>query len=82
MKNQITTIQLRENVKQELENLKTKKNDSYEDVIVRLIDDSSIKKDKIKKLLIEQCKEMYDFDLKVVKEWENTDKEMNKYIEW
>jgi len=70
MQNQISTIQLRNKVKQALDRLKRKPNESYEDVIVKLIDDKD-KKD-IKQLLKEQCLEMYDFDKEIAKEWDNT----------
>ncbi len=82
MKNVISTIQLREEVKRALENLKEKSNQSYEDVIVKLIDSSDEKKKKRRELLIEECKEMAEESLRITKEWENTDAEMNKYIEW
>ncbi len=72
MSNIITTIQLRENVKMALESLKEKPGQSYEDVIVKLIDEKKMKKEELEKLLIEQCKEMYEEDIKVAKEWEGT----------
>lgn len=72
MKNHITTIQLRENVKQELENLKTKKNDSYEDVIVKLIERKNEDKKELERMLIQECKEMYGENLRIAKEWEGT----------
>ena len=39
MESKISTIQIRQSVKQELEKLKQKLNDSYEDVIVNLINE-------------------------------------------
>ena len=68
----ITTIQLTENVKKMLERLKEKRNESYEDVIVKLISESENDKRKIEELLIEECKEMADETLKITKEWEGT----------
>ncbi|MEK6909246.1 MAG: antitoxin VapB family protein [Nanoarchaeota archaeon] len=70
MQNQISTIQLRDKVKQALDRLKQKSNESYEEVIVKLIEEKE-KKD-IKKLLKEQCIEMYDLDREIAKEWEGT----------
>ncbi len=82
MKNEISTIQIRDYVKKQLELLKEKQGQSYEDVIVKLIHESDEKKKKRKDLLIEGCKEMYNDMLEITKEWESTDAEMNKYIEW
>lgn len=70
MSNQISTIQLREKIKQALDKLKQKPNESYEEVIISLINYKD-KKD-IKKLLKEQCIEMYEEDLKIAKEWDST----------
>lgn len=42
----VTTIQLSENVKEELRALKIRKNDSYEEVIIRLLEKSGSKKKK------------------------------------
>ncbi len=82
MKSTISTIQLNESVKRSLEMLKEKRNESYEDVIVKLLDESEEKKRKQKELLIEGCKEMAEESLRITKEWEATDSEMNKYVEW
>jgi len=73
MTNAITTIQLRESVKRVLESLKEKQNQSYEDVIVKLIDESEMKKKMQEELIIEGCKEMYNDMLEITKEWESTD---------
>ena len=70
MQNQISTIQLRGKVKKALDNLKQKPNESYEEVIIKLIDEKE--KKNIKTLLKEQCIEMYDLDKEIVKEWDNT----------
>ena len=72
MKNTISTIQLNENVKLALERLKEKRNESYEDVIVKLIEEKRKKKADLKKLLKEECEEMYDENLRIAKEWEPT----------
>ena len=70
MKNEITTIQLRENVKRELNRLKEKSSESYEDVIVKLIDEKENKKEDFEKLMIEGYKEMAEESLKITKEFE------------
>jgi len=73
----ISTIQLREDVKRTLERLK-QKSESYEDVIVKLINESEKKKLEQEKLLIEGYREMAEDSLRITKEWESTDAK----IEW
>lgn len=68
----ITTIQLREKVKSQLDNLKQGK-ESYEDTILRLMLTAEQCLRSNKELLIEQCQVMAEDDLKIVKEWEATD---------
>ena len=69
----ITTIQLGENVKRELERMKESSSDTYEKVILTLIKTAEELKRNQKELLIEGCKEMASDSLKVTKEWETTD---------
>lgn len=68
----ITTIQIRKNVKDILDGLKEKNNESYEDVIVKLIDERAEKKEELEKLLREECEEMREENLRINKEWEVT----------
>ena len=68
----VTTIQLNEDVKKRLEFLKEKKGDTYENVIVKLIDEKETDKKKIERLLIEGYKERAKESLKIAKEWEGT----------
>ena len=71
MKNDnITTIQLRESVKRALGRMKEKSSDSYEEIIVKLIDDADEIKRRKEELLKEQCNEMYDIDLQINKGWD------------
>jgi hypothetical protein len=70
MKNEISTIQIRNNVKVDLDRLREKSNDSYENIIVRLIDIAEQQKRNNEKLLIEGCKEMATESLKITKEFE------------
>ena len=77
MKNEITTIQLRENVKRMLAEMREKPNESYEDVIVALIYESEERKRKQKELMIEGCKEMYQDMIEINKEWETVDAELD-----
>lgn len=68
----ITSIQIRENVKNALDRMKISK-ESYEEVILSLMKTAEKCKRSQKELLIEGCKEMADESLKITKEWENTD---------
>jgi predicted CopG family antitoxin len=68
----ITTIQIRENVKNQLERLK-QSNQTYEEVILALIKAVEFQKRKQEALLIEGCKVMAEESLKICKEWETTD---------
>jgi ATP-dependent protease HslVU (ClpYQ) ATPase subunit len=69
----VTTIQLNENVKMQLDQMKESDRQTYEDVIIKMIQEIDEKRRKQRDLLIEQCKVMYDDDLKVTKEWESLD---------
>lgn len=69
----ISSIQLREDVKTQLAQFKEKDNESFEEVIVRMMHQVEKQKKEQKKLLIEQCEVMAEDDLKVTKEWESTD---------
>jgi len=66
----ITTIQLRDNVKAELDRLKNPNNRTYEDIILYLVRIREEQKRKQKTLLIEGCKEMAEENLKITKEFE------------
>jgi predicted CopG family antitoxin len=68
----VTTIQLGESVKKELDRLKNEK-ETYEQVILGLMKFSEESKRKNRELLIEGCKEMAEESLKINKEWERTD---------
>ena len=65
----ITTIQIHEKVKNELEKLKTNR-ESYEDIILNLIKINEIYKRKKDKLLVEGCKAMSEENLRITKEFE------------
>jgi len=67
----VTTIQLNENVKKSLDKLKTNK-ETYEEVILNLMNLAEKNKKEQEKLLIEGCKEMTGESLKIAKEWEGT----------
>jgi len=69
----ISSIQIRENVKRALERLKEKPNESYEEVIIKILRDNEMKKRKQRELLIESYKEMAEESLRITREWEDTD---------
>ena len=77
----ITTIQLQEQVKNELERLKVEPRETYEDVIKRLIKEREIQKRKQRELLIEGCKVMAEESLKICKEWEVAEPEWPEWKE-
>jgi len=72
----ITTIQIRQNVKNELDKMKSK-NQSYEEVILNLMKIAEQHKRQKKELLIEGCKEMAKDSLKITKDWEMTDSKID-----
>jgi predicted CopG family antitoxin len=65
----ITTIQLDDKVKKALDRMKAQK-ESYEEVIVKMIELIERQKRKQTDLLIEGCKEMAEENLKITKEFE------------
>ncbi len=75
----VTTIQLNEEVKKELDRLKNSKQ-TYEEVILSLMKIAEEHKRKQEGLLIEGCKEMAEESLKVTQEFE-TIEDLNKW-EW
>ncbi len=67
----ITTIQLNESVKKELDKLKAGK-ETYEEVIINLISKVDNDKRKREELLKEEALEFAEESLKISKEWEGT----------
>ncbi len=65
----ITTIQIDEGVKNALNRLKTGK-ETYEEVILNLMNIAEKTKREQKQLLIEGCREMAKENLKITKEFE------------
>lgn len=65
----VTTIQLNEDVKRELDRLKKNKL-TYEQVILNLLKTAEECKRNQEELLIEGCKEMAEENLKITKEFE------------
>lgn len=67
----ITSIQIHEKLKQELNLLKITPKESYEEVISRLIFEIEKQRRTQKDLLIKGYKEMASENLKLTKEWES-----------
>ena len=72
----VTTIQLNENVKNALDRMKSGK-ETYEQIILNLMKIAEEYKRKQEELLIEGCKEMAEDSLKINKEWEAVDTEVD-----
>jgi len=66
----ITSIQIHEKVKKDLDSLKESSKETYEDVIVKMMKSIEKNKREQKKLLIEGYKEMAEESLKINKEFE------------
>lgn len=73
----VTTIQLNEHVKSALDKMKQSSRETYEDVIVNMMEKVSGDKEKQRQLLIEGAKEMAEENLKIEKEFEATDAELD-----
>lgn len=65
----VTTIQLNENVKNALDRMKSNK-ETYEEVIISLMNIAEKCKREQEELLIEGCKVMAEESLKITKEFE------------
>ena len=72
----LTTIQIHKETKDQLESIK-EKNESFEDVIERLIEKNELEKRMNKKRMIEGWKEMAEESLRITKEWEPIDNKLD-----
>ena len=72
----VTTIQLNENVKNALDRLKSNK-ETYEEVIINLMKTANKSKKEQEELLIEGCKVMSEEMIRINKEWESVDAEID-----
>ena len=72
----VTTIQLNENVKNALDRLKSNK-ETYEDLIVKMINQIDEQKRKHIELMIEGAKETAEESLKITKEFEAIDEDFD-----
>lgn len=78
----VTTIQLNENVKDALDSLKSNKQ-TYEEVILSLMEIAEKQRSGEEQLLIEGCNEMYDDMLEESKVWGSTLMDgLNKNEKW
>jgi len=77
MASTITTIQIHESVKEELGKLKEKSNESYEEIILKLMKHIEKEKRQKREIMIEGCKEMAEDNLRITKEWETTDSRLD-----
>mgnify|MGYP001604832497 FL=1 len=73
----ITTIQLKDNVKRELDRLKENSKNTYEDVIVQMIKQLDEQKKRQRDLLIEGYKEMAEESLNITKEFEKIEEDFD-----
>ncbi|MDD5132887.1 MAG: hypothetical protein PHD81_03885 [Candidatus Nanoarchaeia archaeon] len=71
----VTTIQLRENVKDSLNKMKEKENETYEEVILKMMHNIEDQKRKQKQLLKEGYIEMAKETISLHKEWSLADKD-------
>lgn len=71
----VTTIQLRENVKDELDRLKESGKETYEEVILNLVKTAEQCKRGQKAVLVDGYKEMAKESLSISKEWSAADKD-------
>jgi len=72
----VTTIQLNESVKNELDNLKSEK-ETYEQVILNLMKIAEEHRRKQEELLIEGYKEMAEESLRICEEFKYSDAELD-----
>ena len=73
----ITTIQLNENVKRALDRMKETGKETYEEVIVNMMDKLEELKRRQRDLLIEGYKEMAEETLKMTKEFESIEEDFD-----
>jgi ATP-dependent protease HslVU (ClpYQ) ATPase subunit len=73
----ITTIQLNENVKKSLDRFRETGKETYEEIIVEMMKQIDGQKRNQRELLIEGCKEMADDNIRMTKEFELADSEID-----
>ena len=73
----VTTIQLSHDLKETLNRMKKTKKESYEEIIIQLVDTIEKQKRQERQLLVEGCKEMADESLKITKEFETIEGDLD-----
>ena len=73
----VTTIQLKENIKNALDRLKENERETYEDIIVKMMNQLEIQKRTNTNLMIEGAKETSEESLKITKEFEKIEKDFD-----
>jgi len=71
----VTSIQIHEKVKRELDELKKSGKESYEDVIFQLIEAVEKQKRTRSELLIQGYKEMAEESINITKDWSTAEKD-------
>ena len=66
----VTTIQLSHDLKETLNRMKKTRKESYEEIIIKMVDNIEKQKRQQEQLLIESCKEMAENSLNITKEFE------------
>ena len=77
MKSNISTIQVRENVKRALARYKERDNESYEEILIKLMKKLEQKKKNQEELLKEGAIAMAEDSLRIVKEMEGADNDFD-----
>lgn len=72
----VTTIQISEGAKRNLDRLRAGK-ETYEEIILNLMKIADKQKREQEQLLIEGCKAMYDDMIEINKEWESVDSDID-----
>lgn len=72
----ISTIQIRHQIKEALDRFRENK-ETYEEIIVKLIRLAEEYKRRNEELLIEGCKEMAEDSLRITKEWDAVNSELD-----
>jgi len=73
----VTTIQINHDVKDALNRMKATGKETYEQVILQMIRIIEKQKREQEGLMIEGCKEMFEDMIKINKEWESVDAELD-----
>jgi ribosomal protein L18E len=73
----VTTIQLNEKVKKALSRLRETGKETYEEIIVKMMRDLEKQRRRRRELLIEGAKEMAEDNLRITREFEVADSEID-----